>query len=1236
MSQPEIARARVDLDGAQAGIQLKNLEARAKELRMELTKLGADNDLAGFKQREKELKLVQKQMKDLKKSTWDVEQVLNRLNGASFNELTRAQRQLNSEIKRMTVNTKEEAAAYKLKIDQLRMVNIQLDKVKNEMHAAKTAQQSWLSSAAQGFNKYFAIVSAGIATLTGVVFSIKSLIQGNSELDDSLADVMKTTGLTKREVRELYTEFKNFNTRTPRRELLQLAVEAGRLGKKSKKDVMDFVEVANQIKVALGDDLGGNAEVAIREVGKLTSIYRVGEKYGVDFRKSMLMVGSSINEVSANSQAQAGYLIELTKRMAGVSSQAGIEVQDVIGYAAALDAMGQSGEISATTLNKIIVNMFKDVSTYSKLAGLSTKEFSDLLRNDANEALLKVLEGLNGNNEGLSEMAGKLDGLGLDGARSVQVLAALASNVDLVRTQQDLANKSLEQATSLTNEYNIKNNNMAGGLEKIGRVVRAAFINSKINQTLSNIITSVAKWIEIPVSKTMEDQRTKINLLTIELTDANVQEKRKKEIWDELLGLAPEVLNNINQESINTDQLTKNLAKYNEETIRKIALQSAGEDMAKIQEKYGKKTSERLKEEEYLREALFLIQKEAARWDKDRAEKISQILLSNEDILDKQKQIESIGQEINKNENARVLNLAYAYNSAYQIVNLREEENGLLQQSNEELSKYQRMYKSIMGDSGSGKNVLGPMPFDYSSLSNKPLPVDDETKKKLEKEEAYRIEIIKGAWNLVDQENAAFEERLKKAGLFGKKRENLTKLFQKALDILTYQHEENVKKINEQAYNDDILEQKKLFDRITEQRLAAHKEELASMGNNEQAKKIAEETFQKQELERQQRFLQGLLSELQSTLDKNDLKGIDESLLSEEQKEKLRTRIDQVKLMLADLGIKLNNLKGGQSDQGGESKLFGSGGGNTDIFGMSADDWANLIQNIADGNFGLEETIAIIGVMTNAYSEFAAIRNNLDQRDLQQYEEGIQKKRDLLDKQLKNGKISQAEYTAEVSMMDSSLDKKRREIANKAAKRERAAALMGAIVNTAASIVKMLDNPWPLNLVLAAAVGVAGGFQIAKILSTPVPQYYGGYYDVIGQKDGKKYNAAVSSSADTGLINSPTILVGEKPEIIIDPYTTRNLQMNYPEVIQAIMAARVPQYASGYYPGSMKETVTERPLPKEFYLIMSSYATQMQRLNDRLDAGIDAKLKADSAYVRAHNEVMKDYDALKKKVDMQA
>jgi hypothetical protein len=59
----------------------------------------------------------------------------------------------------------------------------------------------------------------------------------------------------------------------------------------------------------------------------------------------------------------------------------------------------------------------------------------------------------------------------------------------------------------------------------------------------------------------------------------------------------------------------------------------------------------------------------------------------------------------------------------------------------------------------------------------------------------------------------------------------------------------------------------------------------------------------------------------------------------------------------------------------------------------------------------------------------------------------------------------------------------------KMAKADKAAALFGAIINTAMAVVKALNNPWPLNIVLAAITAALGAVQIGLIAAKPIPTY---------------------------------------------------------------------------------------------------------------------------------------------------
>jgi hypothetical protein len=72
----------------------------------------------------------------------------------------------------------------------------------------------------------------------------------------------------------------------------------------------------------------------------------------------------------------------------------------------------------------------------------------------------------------------------------------------------------------------------------------------------------------------------------------------------------------------------------------------------------------------------------------------------------------------------------------------------------------------------------------------------------------------------------------------------------------------------------------------------------------------------------------------------------------------------------------------------------------------------------------------------------------------------------------------------------------------------------------------------------------------------------------MGADDKQIYQASLLGKVRTGIYNKPTLgLFSEKePEIVIDGPTTRNIKANFPQILSAIQAARVPQYAAGQYP----------------------------------------------------------------------
>lgn len=167
---PETARAIIDLDGQTAQAELNSLQNKAKDLRGELNRLNKENDLAGYKAKEKELKAVNDQMKQYKKNVFDVTKVLKDLNGSSLKDLQKAQKSIVTELNNMKRGTDEYAAKSK----QYQKVTSEIRNVRKEMTGVNSDQEGFFSKLSSNIGPAIGVFGVLAGAIKGVGVVIKS------------------------------------------------------------------------------------------------------------------------------------------------------------------------------------------------------------------------------------------------------------------------------------------------------------------------------------------------------------------------------------------------------------------------------------------------------------------------------------------------------------------------------------------------------------------------------------------------------------------------------------------------------------------------------------------------------------------------------------------------------------------------------------------------------------------------------------------------------------------------------------------------------------------------------------------------------------------------------------------------------------------------------------------------------------------------------------------------------
>lgn len=443
---------RVLLDDKQAKQTIALLEKQLEQVKQKKTDAFKKGD--DTKAFDKEINRINASLKTLRTNQEQVNRTLNNLSSASYKELS---------VVMKTVQKQLRSGAVERNSEEWKKLQQKLKEVKREMNAinseSKETTSLW-SRFVNVLNTNWGAVSQIIAAYAGLSMTIRKCAQAYADMEESMANVRKYTGQTDEEVHRMNEDFKRMDTRTAREQLNELAGSAGRLGITSKDMIEEFVDGADKINVALGDDLG---EGAVDKIGKLAQMF--GEDKTKGLRGAMLATGSAVNELAQNSSANAGYIVDFTADLSGVGIQAGMTQAQLMGLASALDQNMQEEATSATVFSQLITKMYQEPAKFAKIAGVEVTKFSNLMKTNANEGLMTFLSAMKSRG-GFAEMAPMFEEMQLNGTRAVGVLSAVASHLDQVRTAQDLASQSYASGTSVINEFNVQNNTVQAQLDK--------------------------------------------------------------------------------------------------------------------------------------------------------------------------------------------------------------------------------------------------------------------------------------------------------------------------------------------------------------------------------------------------------------------------------------------------------------------------------------------------------------------------------------------------------------------------------------------------------------------------------------------------------------------------------------------------------------------------------------------------------------------------------------------------
>ena len=413
----------------------------------------------------------------------------------SFTEISKEVKKLEKDIKKLTPGTEE----FNQKAAALKEAKAQFEYIKKEIEGVNdTLDKSGalLDSTKGKFSKFAEAVTTVVTgnLVTGffgqLAGAAKDSVGELLEISDAMTGVEKTSGLAAEKVRELWNDFDALDTRTGKKELLDIAQIGGRLGITDKDQLREFTEEIDKIYVALGDSFQGGLEAVTTKVGKLKNLFE--ETKEQNYGEALNAIGSALNELGANGTASEENISDFATRIGQLPGALKPTISQTLGLGAAFEESGIDAEIAASGYSRFMSVAGTNVEAFAKQMRMSAEEARALFETKPEEFFLKFAQSMKGlGAEGTAEV---LKGLKLNTLEVQKAVGAAGDNADRFRELMSLAGEAMEEGTSIQEEFNKVNNNTAAIWEKIKKVWKETFTSDLAQWFFSNIIQALG-WL---------------------------------------------------------------------------------------------------------------------------------------------------------------------------------------------------------------------------------------------------------------------------------------------------------------------------------------------------------------------------------------------------------------------------------------------------------------------------------------------------------------------------------------------------------------------------------------------------------------------------------------------------------------------------------------------------------------------------------------------------------------------
>jgi hypothetical protein len=331
-----------------------------------------------------------------------------------------------------------------------------------------------LPSAIAGATAGMFVGMAGELTsmLVGAVSSAFGAIKKQAR---DVTDIQVALNVSRDSAQKIKGELNDIRTETTVEDLKKLVEVAGDLNV-AEQDIKAFVAQADQFGVVMGRDFGTGLEESVSLVAKLKGEFK--ETRELNYPESLAKIGSTLKQLNLDGPASVPGITDFLKRVGAIPDAIKPALPELAALGAVFEEANLTAEIAGSGYSKLLTVASNNAALFGKQMRMSKQEVENLINTNPNEFAIKFAESL----KGLSgtDFAKTLKGVKLESDEVMKVVAIMTDNIGKLREKQELANKTFQEGTTITNTFNKYLNDEAGQIAQIEKAwsrVTNGFVN---------------------------------------------------------------------------------------------------------------------------------------------------------------------------------------------------------------------------------------------------------------------------------------------------------------------------------------------------------------------------------------------------------------------------------------------------------------------------------------------------------------------------------------------------------------------------------------------------------------------------------------------------------------------------------------------------------------------------------------------------------------------------------------